>query len=166
MMRKAVYAGSFDPLTKGHAWMIERGSEMFDKLILAVGVNFDKKSLFTIDERVEMLKGIAKKYPNVEVTSFVNKFLVDYARSVGAKYIIRGIRNVEDYEYEKGMQEVNFKIDADVRTIFLMPPLGISNISSSLVKGLIGSDGWEKVVEDYVPSNVQSVLLKKFGKKR
>jgi pantetheine-phosphate adenylyltransferase len=163
-MRKAVYAGSFDPPTNGHLWMIEKGAEMFDELVLAVGINPKKKGMFTVEERLEMLKAIQKGHRNVRLASFENEFLVRYARSIGAKYILRGIRSYKDYEYEDGIRQVNEDIDRDVLTVFLMPPSEVANISSSLVKSMVGPRGWENEVKRYVPDYVYKELLKKFGK--
>ncbi len=160
-MRKGVYAGSFDPPTLGHMWIIDRGIRMFDELVLAVGVNPDKRSLFTIDERLEMLREITKGHRNIKVDSYENQFLVNYAKSINANYILRGIRSYKDYEYENGIRKINEDIDKEVTTVFLMPPEEVCGISSSLVKGLIGPEGWEKVVQKYVPRYVYRKLLDK-----
>lgn len=162
-MRKVVYAGSFDPITNGHLWMIKQGSRLFDELVVAIGVNSDKKYAFSLDERVDMLTRSTRIIPNVEVQTFENKFLVNYASSVGAQYILRGIRTEGDYEYERGMRQVNSDLSPQIVTIFLMPPRDLVEISSSLVKGLVGSEGWEEVVEGYVPRNVYNKFLVKFG---
>ena len=151
-MKKAVYAGSFDPITNGHVWMIEQGAELFDELVVAVGVNPDKKGTFSLDERLQM----------VRVDSFENKFLVHYATSVGAQYILRGIRDAGDYEFERGMRHINNDLHAKTTTVFLMPPREISEVSSSLVKGLIGPKGWEKIVAQYVPKPVYKAILSKY----
>ncbi len=161
----AVYAGSFDPPTNGHIWMIEQGARLFDKLYVAIGINPDKKYSFSVEERKSMLEGITKPYKNAEITSFENKFLVDYANEIGTKYILRGIRSTEDYEYEKGMRNINSDINQGVYSIFLIPPREISEVSSSLVKSLIGPEGWEEVVKKYVPGNVYQKLIDKFGGK-
>ncbi len=152
--KKAVYAGSFDPITNGHVWMIKQGLKLFDKLVVAIGDNPHKQYTFSIPERISMLKKIAKEYQNIEVDAFNNKFLVKYAQSINAKYILRGIRSQVDYEFERGMRHINSDIDSNINTVFLMPPREITEISSSLVKGLIGSQGWMEVIEKYVPRNV------------
>ena len=148
---RAVYAGSFDPITNGHLWMIEQGSRLFDELIVAVGINADKKYLFSLDDRMSMLRDAIKPFANVSVTSFENLFLVHYARHVNAGFILRGIRNEVDYGYERGMRYINAELNGDVLTTFLMPPREYAEISSSFVKGLVGPDGWEEVVAKYVP---------------
>lgn len=160
-MKKAVYAGSFDPITNGHVWMIEQGARLFDELIVAVGVNPAKKSTFTMEERLKMLRASIGRIPRVRVASFENRFLVHYAASVKAKYILRGIRDVGDYEFERGMRHINNDLHAATTMVFLMPPREISEVSSSLVKGLIGPAGWEKIVEQYVPKPVFKMILAK-----
>jgi pantetheine-phosphate adenylyltransferase len=161
MMKKAVYAGSFDPPTNGHTWMIQHGAEIFDRLVVAVGINPAKKGMFAIEERMEMLRGITKRQRNVTVTFFENQFLVNYARSTRAEYILRGIRGPKDYEYENDMKQVNEKIDSAIVTVFLIPPPALANISSSTVKEMVGPRGWESVVRDYVSHNVYLQLLRK-----
>ena len=98
--RRAVYAGSFDPITNGHLWMIKEGSYLFDELVVAVGVNPDKRYSFSLDERLQMLNSTIGHIPSVTIGSFTNKFLVHYAEEIDARYILRGIRNVNDYSYE------------------------------------------------------------------
>jgi pantetheine-phosphate adenylyltransferase len=159
-MLKGVYAGSFDPPTNGHLWVIRRGAEMFDTLVVAVGVNSQKQGMFTIPERRHMLERMLVGYPNVEVASY-DQFLVHFAESVGAGYILRGMRSTEDYQFESGMMQVNADINPNILTVFLIPPSGIAKISSGLVKGLAGPEGWEDVVRRYVPEEVYTELLRK-----
>jgi len=154
-----VYAGSFDPPTQGHMYMIRRGAELFDHLIVAVGVNPNKRYTFSVDERLEMLRACVLDLPNVEVDSFESLMLVHYAQSRGAGYILRGIRSEEDYRFEQPMRNVNEDLAPDITTVFLIPPREICEISSSFVKGLVGFEGWEAVVEPYVPEPVYERLL-------
>lgn len=161
-MRKAVYAGSFDPLTNGHLWMIREGSRLFDELIVSIGINPQKKNTFSLDERIGMLKRCSRDFPNVIVDSFENSFLVNYAASKGAQYLLRGIRNEGDYEYERGMRYINRDLNPGVSTAFLVPDRELVEVSSSLVKGLIGPEGWEGVIEGLVPRHVYNQLLTKF----
>ena len=112
--RLGVYAGSFDPPTVGHLWMIEEGVRLFDELIVAVGVNPDKKYTFTVEARLEMLRDSTKKFRNVRVTSFSNRYLIHYAQSIGASHILRGIRTESDYEYERSMRNINGDLDAKI----------------------------------------------------
>src|SRR6185295_2181234 len=95
-----VYAGSFDPLTVGHLWMIEQGVGLFDKLTVAIGINPDKRFNYSLEDRLSMLRHSLKRYSNVSVSSFSNAYLIDYARTIGATHILRGIRSGGDYEYE------------------------------------------------------------------
>jgi len=164
-MRKGVYAGSFDPPTNGHLWMIEQGAQIFDELIVAIGINPAKEYAFSFDERVEMLRKLTKQYHNVTVDSFENEFLVNYAKSVGADYVLRGIRSQGDYEYERVMRNINSDLNPNIMTVFLMPPREIAEVSSSFVKGLIGPKGWEKTIMKYVPEPVYARFLKKFRSK-
>ena len=150
----AVYAGTFDPLTIGHLWMIERGADVFGRLIVAIGINPEKRCIFSVGDRLEMLEQSVKQFANVKIDSFANQFLIAYAQSVGARFILRGIRTESDYEYERVMRNINSDWNPEITTIFLMPPRGIVEGSSSMVKGLIGPEGWEKVVKSYVPEPV------------
>jgi len=161
-MRKGVYAGSFDPPTNGHLWMIERGSRLFDSLIVAIGTNPEKKYTFSIDERNEMLKELTETYTNITVDTFENQFLVNYAKSIGAHYILRGIRTENDYEYERTMRHINNDLNSEIETLFLMPPREIAEVSSSIVKQLVGPDGWEEVIKRYVPEPTYRKFLEKF----
>jgi len=154
-----VYAGSFDPLTIGHLWMIEQGTTLFDRLIVAVGVNPDKKYTFSVEERLVMLRESTKKFQNVSVAAFSNRYLIHYAQEIGATHILRGIRTESDYEFERTMRNINGDLDDAICTVFLMPPRGIAEVSSSMVRGLIGPDGWQKIVRTYVPAPVYKRLL-------
>ena len=156
--RLGVYAGSFDPPTCGHLWMIEQGAALFDKLIVAVGINPEKKYLFSTEDRLEMLSQCTTHLPNVEVHSFTNQFLINFAESRRARFVLRGIRNESDYEQERVMRNVNGDLDPKITTVFLMPPRPIAEVSSSLVKGLVGPIGWEAVVQGYVTAGVLQKL--------
>ena len=160
-MRTAVYAGSFDPLTNGHLWMIDQGARLFDKLIVAVGTNPDKQYTYSLEERMEMLSEALKNNPSVEVAHFHNRFLVDFAMEEKADYILRGIRTSTDYEYERLMRHINNDMAPKVTTIFLMPPRDIAELSSSMVKGLIGPVGWENQVKRYVPDHVFRLMMER-----
>lgn len=161
-IRKAVYAGSFDPLTNGHLWMINQAASLFDEVIVAIGENFEKQYTFSVDERISFLKDATTRFKNITVTHFKNEFLVSYAKRMNAGYIIRGIRNSNDYEYEKSMRYINSDLSPEVNTIFLMPPRNYAEVSSNMVKGLVGSDGWEDIVKKYVPTSVFDGLLKRY----
>lgn len=164
VMRKAVYAGSFDPVTNGHLWIIKQASQLFDSLVVSVGENFDKNYSFSIEERLTCLRDVTQSLSNIEITSFSNQFLVNYAKKVGARCIVRGIRNSSDYEYERSMRYINSDLSSDeILTVFLLPPRNYAEVSSSMVKGLVGSDGWESVVSKYVPGIVMEKLSKGYA---
>jgi len=152
--RLGVYAGSFDPLTIGHVWMIEQGVLLFDRLVVAIGINPEKRYSFTLEERLAMLRESLRQHRNLSITSFSNSYLIDYAQQVGATHILRGIRSASDYEYERTMRNINGDFDPGICTVFLIPPRDIAEVSSSMVKGLVGPSGWKRVVRKYVPEPV------------
>ena len=162
MKRIAVYAGSFDPLTNGHLWMIKQGARMFDELIVAIGDNPDKHYTFSHEERMTMLRVALSDMPDVRIAEFHNRFLVDFANEHGATFMLRGIRSTQDYEYERVMRHINADMAPKVCTVFLMPPRDTAELSSSMIKGLIGPDGWESEVSRYVPHNVFAMLKEKY----
>ena len=140
-MRVAIYPGSFDPITNGHLDIIQRGCNIFDKVIVAVLINIDKKGLFTIGERVELIKKATTHLENVEVVSF-NGLLVDLAKEYNARVILKGLRAVSDFEYELQMALMNSKLDPDIETLFMMTSIEYSYRSSSSVMqvGKFGGD--------------------------
>lgn len=167
--RKAVYAGSFDPVTNGHLYMIKEGARLFDEFVVAVGTNPEKRYTFSAAERLRMLRAAAESIENVEhieIVEMPNVYLVDFARSVGASYVLRGVRNEGDYLYERTMRHVNADMRPEVTTVLLMPPRELAELSSSFVKGLVGPEGWEKVVSKYVPPSVLDALRGRPGKDR
>jgi pantetheine-phosphate adenylyltransferase len=159
-MRSAVYAGSFDPPTNGHLWMIERGLEMFDHLVVAIGTNPSKRYSFTVEERLELLRASTVPCKHLEIAHFDNRYLVDYTRKKGAKYVLRGIRSPHDYEYERVMRHINADMAPEITTVFLMPPRDIAEVSSNMIKSLIGPKGWEDTVRRYVPAPVFELLAR------
>ena len=162
-IRLGVYAGSFDPPTVGHLWMIEQGAALFDRLQVAVGSHPEKRALFSVPERRAMLAEMTAHLRNVEIASFEQQYLIRHAQAIGATFILRGIRSGTDYEYERGMRNVNGDLGPQVTTVFLMPPRGIAEVSSSMVKGLMGPEGWQDVVSSFVPP---AVLERLAGKAR
>lgn len=157
-MRTAVYAGSFDPPTNGHLWMIEQGLQLFDQLYVAIGSNPSKSYTFAVDKRIELLRASLPSCERLTISHFDNRYLVDYANEVNASYILRGIRSPGDYEYERIMRHINGDMAPEIQTVFLMPPRDIAELSSSMVKSLIGPSGWEKTVRRYVPTPVFDAL--------
>ena len=159
---KAVYPGSFDPITNGHVDIIERGLAIFDEVIVAIARNSGKKPLFSIKERVKILNEITSGYKRIKIDIF-DGLLVDYVKKVGAKAVIRGLRAVSDFEYEFQMAITNRKLGKDVETIFLMSSEKYSYLSSSIVKEVASYGG---NVSGMVPEQIVKALDKKFIKKK
>ena len=140
MYTKAIYPGTFDPVTNGHLDIIKRACKIFDKIIVAVADNKDKNTMFDLKKRVEMMKKATKNLPKVEVKSF-NSLLVDFAKQQDCKIIIRGLRAVSDFEYELQMGYANKSLDNEIDTIYLMPNLENAFISSSVVRSILKYKG-------------------------
>ena len=159
MTRVAVYPGSFDPITKGHEDLIERSLGFVDKVVVAVAVNVAKQPLFTLEERVALIRQ-AVEDPSVEVRSF-DGLLAEFARGAGATVIVRGLRAVSDFEFEFQMALMNRNLAPGVETVFLVPAFDLTYLSSSLVREVarFGGD-----VSQLVHPAVQKALRKKFGK--
>lgn len=153
----AIYPGSFDPVTNGHLDLIERGVKMFDRLIVAVLRNADKAPLFSIAERLEMLREVTAQWPSVEVDVFEG-LLVDYARRRGAGVLLRGIRAISDYEYELQMALMNRKLEPRLETVFMMPALSYSYLSARLVREIAQLGG---PLKGLVPPQVEARLRAK-----
>ena len=160
-MQTAVYAGSFDPPTNGHLWMISQGLALFDRLVVAIGQNPSKNYVFSTEERIDLLRSSIPSCERLTITHFDNRYLVDYAKEVGAEFILRGIRSPGDYEYERVMRHINSDMAPDINTVFLMPPREMAELSSSMVMGMVGPEGWGKTVRRYVPSPVFDALVTK-----
>ena len=159
MKSTALYPGSFDPPTNGHCDIIKRSARLFEKLIVAVGVNPTKKYFFTVDERILMLKEIVREYDNIEVSHFEG-LLVEYANKIGAVTIIRGLRALSDFEYEFELALMNRHLNPNVDTIFMMTDEHYSFIRSSLVREVarLGGD-----ISDKVPPVVERYLKERYS---
>ena len=154
----AIYPGSFDPVTNGHLDLIERGEKMFDLVIVAVLRNAEKAPLFSVNERVEMLRDVTKQWPSVEIDVF-DGLLVDYARKRGAGVILRGIRAVSDYEYELQMALMNRKLEPRLETVFMLPGEPYSFLSSKLVREIAHFGGPLKgLVPDVVEQRIRAKI--------
>jgi pantetheine-phosphate adenylyltransferase len=153
----ALYPGTFDPITNGHLDLIQRGSALFDKLIVGILRNEEKKVLFSVADRIEMLNEVTCGLPNVEVGSF-DGLLVDYAAECGASVILRGIRAVSDYEYELQMALMNRRLKPEIENVFLMASEAHSFISSRLVKEVIRLGG---NISGLVPPSIEGRLRKR-----
>lgn len=153
----AIYPGSFDPVTNGHLDIIERGRQMFDRVVVAVAVNQEKKPMFTLRERVEMLGSVTRSWDNVQVDEF-DGLLVEYAEQKKAGVIIRGIRAVTDFDYEFQMALMNRRLKDRIETVFLVPAEAYTYLSSSLVKEVASLGG---SVTGLVPSLIEDQLQKR-----
>ncbi len=154
-----VYPGSFDPFTLGHKDIVERAAKFCDKLFIAVSENINKKHLFTLDERVEMIKEVFSENNNIVVESF-SGLLVDYMQSRNAQYIIRGLRAVSDFEYEFQMAFANRNINNSVETIFMVPGSQYLFLSSTIVRDIAYNKG---DVSNLVPEPVYKKLMEKYN---
>jgi pantetheine-phosphate adenylyltransferase len=155
----AIYPGSFDPVTNGHLDLIERGAKLFDRLVVAVLQNLEKDPLFTVPERVEMLREVTRRWQNVEVDVF-DGLLVDYARRRNAQVLLRGIRAISDYEYELQMALMNRKMEPKIETVFMMPAETYSYLSSRLVREIARLGG---PLKDLVPLVVEEHIRAKIS---
>lgn len=156
---RAVYAGTFDPLTNGHMDLIQRGLKLFPEVVVAVAENAGKQPLFSLDERVELAKKVLKDFDNAIVVGF-STLLVDYAKKMNASVILRGLRAVSDFEFEFQLASMNRRLNNEIETVFLTPAENHTFVSASLVKeiGRLGGD-----VSQFVDPLVYKALCQKFG---
>ena len=159
--RVAVYTGTFDPVHRGHLDVIERGSVLFDRLIVGVGVNPDKTTFFDIDERVRLIQEVSRKHPNVEVQKF-DGLTVRFVRAAGARIMVRGLRTLSDMEYEFTMSLMNRNLDPEIETVFLMAKEEFSHVSSSLLRQIaqLGGD-----LTKFLPEPVKLALEERVKRK-
>jgi pantetheine-phosphate adenylyltransferase len=158
-MKIAVYPGSFDPITNGHLDIIKRGAKVFDKIIVAVLVNVDKKYLFEIDERVELIKKVTRDIENVEVRSF-NGLVVNFLKECNTNILLKGLRTNSDYEYELQMAFMNNELDSNVETVCMMSSSKNLHISSSGVKQAAKFGG---NIEGFVPTEIVSDIMSRIN---
>jgi pantetheine-phosphate adenylyltransferase len=153
--RVAVYTGTFDPVHLGHLDIIARGSRLFDRLIVGVGINPDKATLFTTEERVELIQNVTREFENVEVVGFEG-LAVQFVRQCGARIMIRGLRTLSDMEYEFTMSLMNLNLDPGIETVFLMAKEEFSHVSSSLLRQIakLGGD-----LTKFLPEPVKAALM-------
>ena len=155
--RVAVYTGTFDPVHLGHVDIIQRGSRLFDRLIVGVGINPDKTTMFTLEERVGLIRAVSADIGNVEVRDFPG-LAVRFVREVGARIMLRGLRTLSDMEYEFTMSLMNLNLDPEIETVFLMAKEEYSHVSSSLLRqiAVLGGD-----LSKFLPEPVKTALLAK-----
>lgn len=164
-----IFAGSFDPITFGHIWMIQKSIKLVDKLYVAVGVNPSKKYYFSNEERMLLVKESLRNnididdFDRIEIIKLDNELLVNKARELKATHLIRGLRDGKDFEYERQIQIVNSKMAPEIETVYFVTPTNLTEVSSSIVKGLVGYVGWESIVSQYVDSIVVNTLKAKMG---
>ena len=161
-MKRAVYPGSFDPITFGHIDIIERSAKMVDELVIGVLCNSTKNSLFSLEERVNMIREMTKDIPNVRVESF-DGLLVDYMTQIGANIIIRGLRAVTDFEYELQLAQMNHVQKEEIETVFLITNLKYSYLSSTIVKEIASYGG---DISKFVPEEIIGRIYEKYNVNR
>lgn len=159
-MKKVIYPGTFDPVTYGHIDIVKRAVDLFDEVVVTVAINPSKKPLFTTQERVDMLKESLKEFSNQVVIDSFDGLLVEHAKQVGAQAIIRGLRQISDFEFEFQMALMNRKLSGDITTIFLMPHERYTYLNSTVIRNLASLHA---DVSNFVPPIVVKALRKKFG---
>ncbi len=150
MKKTAVFPGSFDPITKGHESIIKRAIPLFDEIIIAIGINTEKKHFFPVEQRLKWLELVFKDYPSISITQYEG-LTVDFCREKGARYILRGLRTSADFEFERSIGQINKKIYPDVETIFLLTTPEYTALNSSIVRDILRNGG---DASPFVPENV------------
>ena len=150
-MKKAVFPGSFDPITIGHVDLIYRGLEIFDEIIIAIGVNADKKQLFSLEDKIQQIKNSFINEPRIKVTSYKG-LTIDFCKSVNSKYILRGLRNSSDFNYEQYIAQTNFSLSS-IESVLLISSPQLAHISSTIVRDIIKNEG------DYKSLVPESVII-------
>lgn len=160
MKTRAIYPGTFDPITCGHIDILERASKMFDHILLAIANSSRKNPMFTLDERVMLAKDVCSHIPNVEVLGF-SELMANFAKKQNANVLIRGVRSVADFEYEWQLANMNRHFAQDLESVFLLPSQNLSFVSSSLIKDVALHDG---DVSAFLPESVVQAMMQKLGK--
>lgn len=140
MERVALFPGSFDPITKGHHEIVLKGIELFDRIIIGIGVNAGKKTLFTVDDRIRIIREVFAEYPQIEVVAYEG-LTIDFCKKVNAGFILRGLRSGYDFEYEQSIAFANKELEGDIETVFMLSSPSYSNISSTIVRDIIVNKG-------------------------
>ncbi|MCB0696849.1 MAG: pantetheine-phosphate adenylyltransferase [Chitinophagaceae bacterium] len=151
MERICLFPGTFDPMTLGHVDVIKRSVSLFDKLIIAIGVNSQKTPMFTVEQRTAWIEEIFKDYPQISVTNYTG-LTIDFCKQVGAQYMMRGIRYIADFEYEKAIADMNRTLAPEVETIFLTCAPEYSTVSSTIVRDVIRNGG---DVSKFIPAEIK-----------
>ncbi|EBR0130710.1 pantetheine-phosphate adenylyltransferase, partial [Salmonella enterica subsp. enterica serovar Ajiobo] len=157
MKTRAIYPGTFDPITCGHIDILERASKMFDHILLAIANSSRKNPMFTLDERVALAKDVCSHIPNVEVLGF-SELMANFAKKQNANVLIRGVRSVADFEYEWQLANMNRHFAQDLESVFLLPSQNLSFVSSSLIKDVALHDG---DVSAFLPESVAQAMMQK-----
>lgn len=165
MKRKAIYPGTFDPFTNGHLDVLERALNIFDHVDVVLAENNQKQTLFSLDERLEMVGEVVREFPNVNVEVLHEGLLADYARQTGANAIVRGVRQVKDFEYEFQMSLLNRHLNSEATTVFLMPNVKYTYIASSIIRevSMLGGDV-SKFVHPFVLDRLNQKRAERKGK--
>ncbi|GIK22070.1 MAG: pantetheine-phosphate adenylyltransferase [Ignavibacteriales bacterium] len=158
-MKRVIYPGTFDPVTYGHIDIVKRAVDLFDEVFITVAINPSKQPLFTTQERVEMLRESLKEFNNKVIIDSFDGLLVEHAKKVGAIAIVRGLRQISDFEFEFQMALMNRKLSGDITTIFLMPHERYTYLNSTVIRNLASL---KADISNFVPPNVQDALKKKF----
>ncbi|MGF7072844.1 pantetheine-phosphate adenylyltransferase [Mucilaginibacter sp. NFR10] len=153
-MKTALFPGSFDPLTKAHVDIVKRSVELFDKLYIGIGVNSSKKGLLSVEQREQMIRAVFAHDERIHVIAYEG-LTVDFCKSIGAAYMIRGIRTVSDFEYEKAIAQMNHSLAPDIESIFIVSKPGYSSISSTIVREIIRYNG---DVSQFIPKEALPYL--------
>tara|TARA_B100001029_G_C15008909_1_gene422924 strand:+ start:597 stop:1055 length:459 start_codon:yes stop_codon:yes gene_type:complete len=150
MSKIAIFPGSFSPFTLGHQYIVDRALPLFDKIIISIGLNSEKNKYFSIDEREEWIKSVYKNNPKVDIKRY-EELTVDFCNKIGAKYILRGLRNSQDFRYEKNIAQTNKDLNSEIDTIFIIGPAKISHISSTIIRDIIKNGG---DVSQFIPKEI------------